>query len=474
MANRAPRRPCRCCGAFLAADNAADTCGICARGEPAFRVEPPIVPDSVWSLPDIRAALVRRHFGQVLRAYRSAFDPEVKQVDVGRWLGLTQGQVSRIERAPNPVYDLDKLERWARVLRIPQQLLWFTFSSDQSDADNDSADNDSLRPLARTVVGASLLGGVTATAPKKAESGNPEVATVREVTGTFRLLDNRYGGGHSRTAATNFLATTVEPLLRDHRLRGDTRADLFSAVAELHQLIGWMGYDTGHADVGRNHLRAALRLCQHVGNNALGAEMLAAMSHHAAFFGAPEAAVDLALASAQTAKTTGLAILRAESAVMEAHGLALQGDKGSCLAALRTAEQEFAASDGQDKPAWLGYFDSAYLAAKFAHVFRDLGQPRDAELFARRSLGMSDGYERGRLFNTALLASALADQRRVEEACASAVLAVTMGQTVRSVRTVAYLADVGRRLAPFRTSADVSRLYDRMIDAGVPVPPTSR
>lgn len=194
------------------------------------------------------------------------------------------------------------------------------------------------------------------------------------------------------------------------------------------------------------------------------------MSHHAAFFRDGEAAVDLALAARQTALRLGLPALQSEIAVMEAHGLALQGDKQGCLAALRAAEDAYAAHGGQEVPPWLGYFDEAYLAAKFGHTFRDLGQPKEAEQFARRSLEMIAGYERGRLFNTALLASTLADQGKVDEACATAACAVQMTETVRSVRTVAYLADVARRLTPYRNTAKVRTLYDKLIDAGVPIP----
>jgi hypothetical protein len=164
---------------------------------------------------------------------------------------------------------------------------------------------------------------------------------------------------------------------------------------------------------------------------------------------------------------TAIGALRSEAAVMEAHGLALEGDKSSCLTALRTAEQEFDAR-GRDVPAWLSYFDEAYLAAKFAQVFRDLGLPEEAERFARRSLEMADGYERGRLFNTAVLAGSLADQGRVDEACATAMVAVDMAGTIRSTRIVVYLSDVAHRLAPFQATAEVRALYERMADAGLP------
>ena len=128
------------------------------------------------------------------------------------------------------------------------------------------------------------------------------------------------------------------------------------------------------------------------------------------------------------------------------------------------------AAEGQERPEWLGYFDSAYLAAKFAHCFRDLGRPVESERYARQSLEMSEGYDRGKLFNLSVLASALADQARVEEACSAATEAVGMARNVRSVRTVAYLADVGRRLNKYRASDAVAALFERMGAAEVPLP----
>ncbi|MFL6146616.1 MAG: hypothetical protein ACJ72I_03705 [Pseudonocardiaceae bacterium] len=41
------------------------------------------------------------------------------------WLGITQGQLSRIERSSTPVGDLHKLDIWARVLHVPPDRLWF-------------------------------------------------------------------------------------------------------------------------------------------------------------------------------------------------------------------------------------------------------------------------------------------------------------------------------------------------------------
>jgi tetratricopeptide (TPR) repeat protein len=144
-------------------------------------------------------------------------------------------------------------------------------------------------------------------------------------------------------------------------------------------------------------------------------------------------------------------------------------DKRDCLSALTAAERAFENSS-DDVPEWLGYFDNAYLSAKFAHAFRDLGQLSEAEAFARRSLEMSEGYKRGKLFNTALLASILAAQRRIDEACAAGLDAVHMANSVRSVRGSAYLADVASRLGDDRTNRYVVELYDAFVDTGIPVP----
>ncbi len=75
---------------------------------------------------------------------------------------------------------------------------------------------------------------------------------------------------------------------------------------------------------------------------------------------------------------------------------------------------------------------------------------------------MIDGYDRGRLFNLTLLASALADQGRVEEACETGLAALRIASDVRSVRTVAYLIDLSHRLVPFGAEPAVQMLNEQI------------
>lgn len=450
-------RRCVDCGSRLASDNRADRCGPCARTavQKACADEKP---DEFWDQPTMRDALRSRHFGRILYAYRHEHRPVLTQARIGRWLGLTQGQVSRLERDPEPADNLKKLVPWARSLRIPERHLWFRFP-----------DGEQRTARSRIASGNGSFGwfGATTTQDHGVRAEHTHVASVREMTDAFRKLDNRYGGGHARSMVAGYLSANVVPLLREGRYRHEVRRELAGAVAELGQLAGWMAYDMGDAGSGRLHLRQSLRLCQEVGDDALAAEMLAGMSHHAAFYRESLLATDLARAAKNSAARTRVFTLVAESAVMEAHGLAQLRDRRACVTVLGEAERAFSVGKNDDRPAWLGYFDSAYLAAKFAHCFRDLDRPVEAERFARRSLEMSEGYDRGRLFNTALLASVLADQRRVEEACETGSRAVALASDVQSVRVTAYLRDVAQRLARYRNDPQVQALYDEMAAVGV-------
>lgn len=484
-------RRCQECGTQLARDNHSRLCGPCARQQ-VQALNAPTKPDDFWEVSALREAFDSRHIGQVIYAYRYEHRPALTQSKVGRWLGLSQGQVSRLERTEEPCHDLNKLDGWAHDLHIPQRYLWFQLSerprdehSSPTDArsrkrESGTGDDDMRRRrqvLEALAAGAATAGGSAFAwfsprpSPPAATRavGKADVQIIREMTGSFRKLDNRFGGGHVRSAVVNYLTSDVLPALRAGRYRDDLRPDLCTAVAEVTQLAGWIGYDVGDVESGQRFLHRAMRLCQDVGDDALAGEMLAGMSHQAAFLRSPALATDLARAAKDHGKRAGIPALISESAVMEAHGLALANDMHGCLAALHESERAFAVAENRDRPAWLAYFDRAYLAAKFGRCFRDLGRPVEAERFARRSLDMIEGYDRGKVFNLTLLASVLADQRKVEEASETGMAALHIACGVRSARIGADLADLSRRLAPFRADPAVRMLDEQMRATGVVV-----
>jgi tetratricopeptide (TPR) repeat protein len=290
-----------------------------------------------------------------------------------------------------------------------------------------------------------------------------DVTGIRQMAETFRGIDNTHGGGYVRDQAVRYLDREVAPLLRDFSYDSLTGKDLFRSAAELTQLVGWMAYDDAAHGLSQRYLVQALRLAKAAGDRSLGAEILAAMSHQAAYLGQASSAIDLAKAAGRTAHAAGVPALVAEAAVLEAQGHAGRKDEHACVSALGQAERTLARADRSSDPQWISYFDDAYLSAKFGHCFRTLGQAKQAERFARRSLDMDPHYVRGRAFNLSLLAVTHAQQGDVEQACAVGEQALDLTSELDSRRAVHYLVDLRKELLPYSRHAAVAS-FGRRVD----------
>ena len=278
--------------------------------------------------------------------------------------------------------------------------------------------------------------------------GMADVQEIREATGAFRVLDNRLGGGRIRPTVVEYLHSDIVPLLRQGRCTEDVRRHLFSAAAELTQLAGWQAHDLEMHGLAQRYLVQALTMARFAGDEGLGGEILAAMSHQAAYVAQPEHAIDMALAAQLAGRRAGLSVLETESIVMEAHGHALRRDAGSCSRALRRAETAFSQTPGRDQPAWLSYFDEAYFAAKIAHCFHALGQGKQTEQYAVRSLDMNPRYIRGKAFNTTLLAIGHALQGQLDQACTRGREAIDLTGSLDSARATTYVRRLLAELTP--------------------------
>ncbi|GAB1822572.1 hypothetical protein [Herbidospora sp. RD11066] len=290
--------------------------------------------------------------------------------------------------------------------------------------------------------------------------GPSDVAAIREVTRTYRSLDNRLGGVRIRSVVVNYLNNEVAPLLRHGRYGDEIGRSLAGAAAELAQLAGWLSYDAEAHGLAQRHLLQALSLAESAGDSALCGEILAAISHQSVYLARPATAIDVARTGQAAARRAGLPTLLTECVVLEAHGHAARGDARACAAALARAEKTFDQARSSDVPAWLTYFDAAYLDAKFAQCFRDLGQGDKAERYAKLSLNMDDRYARGRAFNQILLAVAHAQQGQVDRACAEGRTAVDLVGGLNSHRAAGNLKDLFRRLHPHRDTIEVRELTE--------------
>lgn len=294
--------------------------------------------------------------------------------------------------------------------------------------------------------------------------GAPDVEVVRRITAAYRELDNQFGGGHIRDSVVRFLDGEVSALLRG-RYDRQTGVALLSAAAEMTQLAGWASYDMNMHGLAQRYLVQALRLAAAAGDRGIGAEILAAMSHQAAYLRSSAEAVALARAADRTAGDAGIAAIQSEAAVLEAQGHAVGGDEAACAGALDRAERTLDRADRTADPHWIGYFDEAYLSAKFGHCFAALGRGDLALRFAQRSLDMDRRYARGRQFNLALVAVSHAQSGNPERAAAVGMEAADAAEGLNSARARDYLADIARRLAPHAGLPAVRSFAERVRQA---------
>jgi hypothetical protein len=279
--------------------------------------------------------------------------------------------------------------------------------------------------------------------------GDADIHAIRELTHSYREMDNRLGGGKLRTMIVSYLDDHVSCLLTNGSYREETGRQLAAACGELSQLAGWVAYDSDEHGLAQRYLTQALAYARHADDPALAAEVLAAQAHQALYLSRPDEAIDLARAAQAAAAQDGSVILLTECLVTEAHGHAARDDARACGAALALAERTFDRAARDDSPAWLAYFDESYLAARMAQCFRDLGEAGHAARYARRSLDMDARYVRGKAFNLSLLATAHAAQDEPEQACAVGRQALDLTVRLASARSVRYLRGLAQRLRPY-------------------------
>jgi hypothetical protein len=125
-------RRCQDCGTLLAADNTARLCSKCHREHHDQLRTPAHLKNEFFETAEFRVAFDSQHMGKVLKAYRNhphhlrLYGKALNQELLGRWLGLTQAQISKFENG-KAEQNLEILRAYAKILHLPQRMLWFDF-----------------------------------------------------------------------------------------------------------------------------------------------------------------------------------------------------------------------------------------------------------------------------------------------------------------------------------------------------------
>jgi hypothetical protein len=508
----ARHRYCRC-GTHLAADNPGRQCARCQRASRDKLITPPRVPPEFWQTEQFRDAFAAQHIGWVARVYRThphhhaVYGPSgISQTLLGQWLGISQPHISRIETEA-PIRDLDTLVHWARVLRIPAELLWFKLPGDGSQlttvepqssgvppaptdpSDEHTGDDPERDPVLSapwshrgTVEVAVVLSGgdsrvkrrvflsmtgpaLTAPAhqwlvhePESLVSGLAGRRVSSGLVGRFsamvaelRRMDDVAGGGSVLAMAQQAFAW-VAGLLDRASYDDRTGRALHVVLAELGQLCGWSAYDAGHHGLAQRYFVAGLRAAHTADDRPLGAHLLAFMANQAACQGQPAEGVTFIETALAGTRGRATPALLAELYIWQALAFATLRDTPACTAAISQARTQVEKLKPDDDPPWLYWLDPAAIAVNAGSCFLQLGQAEQAvAMFHEGFAQLGESFIREHQLHLTQLADALTrpgKQRDLDAAARLGMQSIDLAESLDSTRGAGLLRDLYFRMKP--------------------------
>jgi tetratricopeptide (TPR) repeat protein len=335
----------------LAADNTARLCSRCYREErDQLRTPPTQLRDGFFETDEFRAAFESQHIGKVFRAYRNhprhleLFGKALNQELLGRWLGLTQAQVSKLEKG-RAEQNLEALRTYAEALHLPQRLLWFDLpGQSRFGSGADSLNPDHEQKITDTVVRPLVFGDTVGT-----EMADLALA-MQPSSVSAELLDHV-----QRTVArihTNFAKvapTELLPVVNDHlrwttdRLKlGQTvthRRHLCSIVGHLAGQRAWLMFDLRRIDEAVSWYRIAINAAHEAEEDSLSAWLLGGWSVIAFDEGNAREAVALLHRASQHAERAASDPVLGWINALKARAYAADGDAVAARTALARIRQ---------------------------------------------------------------------------------------------------------------------------------------
>ncbi|MQA10221.1 MAG: hypothetical protein GEU98_17040 [Pseudonocardiaceae bacterium] len=266
---------------MLAADNTAHLCSRCHREQRDQLRTPPVqLRNEFFETDEFRAAFESQHIGKVFKAYRNyplhlqLFGKALNQELLGRWLGLTQAQVSKLENG-KPEQNLEALRNYAKILHLPQHMLWFDFAG-QSRLKPPSRTADDVNagglivPQSRDDILVANTGMDTLELLRRVRASAIDSSTIDALNITVEQLCCDY----AHTDASELIRTGKEWLgkmteLLDNRLTLAQHRDVLNNAGMLALLVGCLEYDLGDARSAEATRRMAMELGKESGDSGI-------------------------------------------------------------------------------------------------------------------------------------------------------------------------------------------------------------
>ncbi|UVS81259.1 helix-turn-helix transcriptional regulator [Actinokineospora sp. UTMC 2448] len=254
----------------LASDNPASLCSRCHREQrDQLRTPPAQLRREFFETEEFQDAFRSQHIGKVLKAYRNhprhrqLFGKALNQELLGRWLGLTQAQVSKLENG-KPEQNLETLRNYARILHLPQHLLWFDLpgQSRLTGPRSEPASRGDLLVASTGMDTLELLRRVRASAVSSSTTDALDI-TIEQLCCDYSHAD----ANTLMSTARNWLSSMTE--LLGNRLTLSQHRKILHNAGMLALLVGCLEYDIGDARAAEATRRMALELGKECGDPAI-------------------------------------------------------------------------------------------------------------------------------------------------------------------------------------------------------------
>jgi len=297
--------------------------------------------------------------------------------------------------------------------------------------------------------------------------GLADVEKIRATTAAFRTWDNQHGGGLSRDAVVAQLKATTE-LLHHGRMSDAVGRELFSAVADLSSVAGWMTHDAGRSPEGQRYLLLGLRAAAEAGDTALAAHLLNCLSRVAGHLGRTDDALEMVQLAQYGTRKLPAGRLKAVLAALEARSHAITGDLSSFHRAAGTAADGLAAANADNDPEWVQWFDPAeyYATIGIAHLLAARHQPglvRTAITMIETAIPLRPPERaRSRAFDHIGLARAHVLAGQLDAADSAVATAIQIADGVASTRLADRMSELDAQLAALGIDPAAQNVRDRI------------
>jgi tetratricopeptide (TPR) repeat protein len=272
-------------------------------------------------------------------------------------------------------------------------------------------------------------------------SGATGVARLEAATRTLRALDYEHGGGACASAVLAQLSTGRRMLDEVGAASGDVAVRLHVALADLHNLAGWISFDIGRAEAAQAHFRAALDLAEGAGNHSLAANVHYRLGRVHLHHDRLDDALREFDASGHEAVGTGseleLALVDANRAWVHAK----RGDAAEAERLLARAQDGFA--DPDRAPDWARFFTAADLTGMTGTVHATLAEAGDVQHVEKAVPALNEAIDaygedmaRSRAFSMIELAVSTLLAGDLDAGVEAGCTAVSHAAPIRSARMV--------------------------------------